>query len=71
VEQTNVYRIMIHGELPATWIDPLGGMQITSRHGKTVTLEGPLVDQAALAGVLNTLFELRLAVLEVTSVQDK
>jgi hypothetical protein len=29
------------------------------------TLEGELLDQAALAGVLNTLYELHLPVLEV------
>jgi len=36
-----------------------------------VTLEGWLLDQAALAGVLDTLFVLRLPILEVTCLQEQ
>ena len=49
--------------------DLLGGMTIspdTVEVGPLVTtLEGELRDQAALAGVLNTLYELHLTVLSV------
>jgi len=49
--------------------DLLGGMTIspdTMEAGHTVTtLSGELVDQAALAGVLNMLYELHLTVLSV------
>ena len=49
--------------------DLLGGMTIspdTMEAGQTVTtLSGELVDQAALAGVLNMLYELHLTVLSV------
>jgi len=63
------YRIRVAGEVPASWSDRFGDMQITfEKEGddKTVTvLEGRLRDQAALSGVLNTLYELHHSVLSV------
>jgi len=55
--------------LDKNWSDRLGGMYITTnRRGdrKTVaTLVGLMRDQAELAGVLNTLYELHLTLLSV------
>ena len=60
------YRITVQGVVPESWLDRLGGLRIaTVANGKT-TLEGPLPDQAALKGVLDTLFDLRLCLEEVT-----
>ena len=64
-----VYRISVGGRLEPDWSDRLEGMTIcvTGEKGsseKTV-LEGRLPDQAALSGVLNTLYELHLPVLSV------
>jgi hypothetical protein len=63
------YQIRVQGRLKASWSDRLEGMRISvaaSDGGPFVTtLEGELLDQAALAGVLNTLYELHLPVLEV------
>ena len=63
------YQIRVQGRLKASWSDRLEGMMISvagSDGGPFVTtLEGELLDQAALAGVLNTLYELHLPVLEV------
>jgi len=63
------YQISIQGRIDATWSDRLEGMTIsltTVEVGPPVTtLEGELSDQAALAGVLNTLYELHLPVLSV------
>jgi hypothetical protein len=62
-----VYRIRVCGRIPARWSDRLGGMTITVDTADTgqsiTTLVGELEDQASLAGVLNTLYELHLAVL--------
>jgi len=62
-------RIGVEGRIPARWCDRLEGMTITecSREAEppVTTLLGELSDQAALAGVLNTLYELHLPVLLV------
>ena len=62
------YTIRVQGPLDATWSNQLGGMRITvngtGRRAVTV-LVGRLADQAALLGVLNTLYELGLPLLSV------
>jgi hypothetical protein len=64
-----IYRINVQGRIDSTWSDSLEGMTIdaTTVEGEppVTTLEGELSDQAALAGVLNTLYELHLPVLSV------
>lgn len=60
------YRIKVHGIVPESWIDRLGGMQIVASSSTVTTMEGCLPDQAALKGVLDTLYELRLCLEEVT-----
>lgn len=62
------YRISVQGRIPAQWCDCLEGMTITQGPPGAVpvtTLSGELPDQAALVGVLNTLYELRLPMLSV------
>ena len=63
------YRIRVQGFLDESWSERLGGMYITtSSRGdrRTVaTLVGRMQDQAELAGVLNTLYELHLPLLSV------
>ena len=64
------YRIVVQGRLDETWSDRLEGMKICRATGTrdspvTTSLEGELSDQAALAGVLNTLYELHLPVISV------
>lgn len=59
------YRIKVQGEIPDSWIDRLGWVQMVARTPKSTTLEGWLPDQAALSGLLNTLYELRLPLQEV------
>ena len=63
------YRIRVHGFLDESWSERLGGMYITTNKRedrKTVTiLVGHLQDQAELAGILNSLYELHLTLLSV------
>ena len=67
------YRISLEGELDPSWSDRLGGMDSTIEwregRGPVTVLLGPLRDQAALAGVLGTLAELRLPLLSVEAVE--
>jgi len=64
-----IYRIRVRGHLEADLSDRLEGMRIetlTRSDGKGESvLEGRLMDQAALTGVLNTLYELHLPVMAV------
>lgn len=67
-----VYRIRIAGSLDQGWSCRLGGMSLHDsgpRQGRAETLlEGPLPDQAALFGVLNALYDLRLPLISVERV---
>ena len=65
MENTAVYRIKMRGAIPDSRIDRLGGMRIVAITPVTTTLEGGLPDQAALMGVLDTLYELHLPLLEI------
>jgi hypothetical protein len=64
-----LYRIDVQGRIPARWCERLEGMTVTvytPEAGPLVTtLLGELSDQAALAGVLRTLYELHLPVVSV------
>ena len=63
------YRIRVEGFLSDKWSDRLGGMQIVIQQQENqkpvTTLSGRVRDQAALFGVLNSLYELRLKILSV------
>lgn len=69
------YRIEVEGEVPESWSDRLGGMLITAHRRKDqttmTTLIGRVADQAELAGVLNTLYELHLPILSVTIPEEE
>lgn len=64
-----IYRIRVRGRLDAVLSARLEGMRIenlASNDGKAESvLEGRILDQAALAGVLNKLYELHLPVMAV------
>jgi hypothetical protein len=63
------YRIDVQGRIPSRWCERLEGMVVTVFAPEAgpllTTLLGELSDQAALAGVLNTLYELHMPVLSV------
>jgi hypothetical protein len=65
-----IYRIGVKGRIPPRWCDRLEGMAVMecateAADSPLTTLEGKLADQAALAGLLNTLFQLHLSVVSV------
>jgi hypothetical protein len=72
-EMPGIYRIQVRGVVDAKWSDWLGGMTITTREseGSHVTdMVGKVADQAALAGILNALYELHLPLLWVEFLRD-
>jgi hypothetical protein len=63
-----VYRVRVQGSIPLDWSVRLMGMNITTSHdtdSDQSTLVGRLPDQAALSGVLNTLYDTQFPVLSV------
>jgi hypothetical protein len=64
-----MYQIRVQGRIDPDWSDRLEGMalRLTTQDGSlpVTTLDGELSDQAALLGVLNTVYELHLTVLSV------
>lgn len=67
------YQISVQGQIDPDWTDRLEGMSIdqtkSSASPAVTILQGELKDQTALAGVLNTLYELHLPVLLVTRLE--
>lgn len=64
MEQPATYRIEVLGRLDSSWSERLAGMEITTTGGTGIVtrtvLQGQVIDQNALAGVLNTLCDLGL-----------
>ena len=59
------YEIRVRGVLDSGWSAWFDGLQVTSdQHGQT-TIAGPVVDQAALHGLLAKVRDLGLELLEV------
>jgi hypothetical protein len=69
-----MYRICVRGRITPNWSDRFDGMKITTTataDGLVVTtLVGVLADQSALVGVINSLHDLRLAMLCVECLAD-
>lgn len=69
LDSTVAYVIRVQGFLDGSWSDRLGGVSIEVQgrpHEAPVTvLAGEFPDQAALAGVLGTLYDLGLPLLSV------
>jgi len=72
VDDPAVYHIQLQGALDHSWQEMLGDLQIEVRReasGAMVTiLTGPVADQAALAGILNLVYDLGMPLLSVTRV---
>jgi hypothetical protein len=69
LSQSIVYQIRIKGHLGRQWTDWFGGLSITLEDGGETLLTGPVVDQAALHGLLRKVRDLGLPLLAVTRVQ--
>ena len=69
VAQTANYRIIVEGVLDPVWLECFGGLEITEERqpGRPAItrLEGRPTDDAALQGVLDTLFMLGMRLVTV------
>lgn len=64
-----VYEIRIKGHLGRQWTDWFGGISITEEENGNTLLTGPVVDQAALHGLLRKVRDLGMPLLSVNRVR--
>ncbi len=67
--QQSVYHIRIEGHLGSRWADWFEGMAITLENNGDTLLTGPVVDQAALHGLLRKIRDLGLPLLSIVRVE--
>ena len=64
------YEIRIRGHLDDRWSDWFGGMTITQEEDGNTLFTGPVVDQAALYGLLRKVRDTGAALLSVNPVES-
>ena len=67
--QSMVYQIRIEGHLGRQWTDWFGGLIITLEDNGDTLLTGPVVDQAALHGLLKKVRDLGMLLISVNRVK--
>jgi hypothetical protein len=68
--QPGWYEIRLKGHLAARWAAWFDGMSLTREGDGTTLIHGPVVDQAALHGLLQRVRDLGLPLLSVTQVDS-
>jgi hypothetical protein len=67
--QTTIYHIRIKGHLGHQWTDWFDGLTITLDENGDTLLTGPIIDQAALHGLLKKVRDLGMPLLSVNRVK--
>jgi hypothetical protein len=68
-QETGRYEIRLLGHLEARWAAWFDGLSLTHQSDGTTTLRGPVVDQAALPGMLTKVRDAGLPLVSVTHVE--
>ncbi len=68
--QPELYEIRLKGHLEARWADRFGNMTITLVENGETLLIGPVLDQAALHGLLKKVRDLGLPLISVNPVRS-
>jgi hypothetical protein len=66
--QPVIYQVRLRGHLAGHWHDWFGGLAITLEDNGETTLTGPVVDQAALHGLLRRVRDLGLPLVSIVPV---
>lgn len=69
--QLQIYQIRIKGHLPHAWTDWFAGLTMTALANGDTLLTGPVVDQAALYGVLRKVRDIGMPLLAVNGVKPE
>ena len=64
-----IYQIRIRGHLDSQWTDWFEGLSITLEENGDTLLSGPVVDQAALHGLLKKVRDMGMSLVSVVPVQ--
>ena len=64
-----IYQIAVKGHLKPHWANWFDGLTITSLPNGTTVISGPVVDQAALHGLLRKVRDLGIPLISVTRVK--
>ena len=64
-DEPGLYEIRLKGHLDARWADRFGGMTITLAENGETLLTGPVIDQAALHGLLKKVRDLGMPLVSV------
>jgi hypothetical protein len=68
-DEPTVYQIRIKGHLGPQWTEWFGGLNITLEHNGETLLTGPVVDQAALHGLLRKVRDLGMPLISAILVK--
>ena len=68
-DQTRIYQIKLEGHLGYEWTDWFEGLTITWAGADETVLTGPVVDQAALYGLLRKVRDLGLPLISIIRLQ--
>ena len=69
-DRVPIYEIRIKGHLDDQWTDWFGGLTITLEENGDTLLTGPVIDQAALYGLLRRVRDLGLPLVSVNSIDN-
>ena len=66
-----IYQIRINGQLDSQWTDWFEGLSVTLADNGETLLTGPVVDQAALYGLLKKVRDTGLTLIAVNQITSK
>jgi len=69
--QPTIYQIRVKGHLGSQWTDWFGGLTVTLEDNGETLLTGPVVDQAALHGLIKKVRDLGMPLVSVMSVVQR
>ena len=67
--QTVIYQIRIIGHLGSQWTDWFEGLTVTLEEDGNTVLTGPVIDQAALHGLLKKVRDLGMPLISVSPIE--
>jgi len=70
-ETLTIYQIRIRGHLDSHWTDWFGNMTISLENNGDTIVTGPVVDQAALHGLLKRVRDLGMPLISINQIKEK